>query len=236
MVPLAHLSPCLKRHLDWFGRFCRAYDHDRPTPVVQHQHRPPISCGDSGALSGFRSRFSKFEKIVSRVRGNGPRIETTGLDYNPTAGAWHDMAIDLTRDWQLHHCHHRGHQGNNIPLPTFVHHSLNKAPLQPCAFCLPLIFLSTALCWWAKNDNSNMPQNGGRKGIRPVKEYGEDGEVGHWLVRMEWRPAGWSVFLPPLIFPCTIKSRSSLLAPAHPDGPGKRAVKRLWWWLWFSQY
>jgi len=48
-----------------------------------------------------------------------------------------------------------------------------------------------------------------------------------WLVRMEWRPAGWSVCLPLLIFPCTIKSRSSLLAPAHPAGPGKRAVKRL---------
>ena len=31
-----------------------------------------------------------------------------------------------------------------------------------------------------------------------------------------------------LIFPCTIKSRSSLLALAHPGGPGKRAVKRLW--------
>jgi len=31
-----------------------------------------------------------------------------------------------------------------------------------------------------------------------------------------------------LIFPCTVKSRSSLLAPAHPGGPGKRAVKRLW--------
>jgi len=30
-----------------------------------------------------------------------------------------------------------------------------------------------------------------------------------------------------LIFPCTIKSRSSLLAPAHPGGPGKRVVKRL---------
>jgi len=26
---------------------------------------------------------------------------------------------------------------------------------------------------------------------------------------------------------CTIKSRSSLLAPAHPGGPGKRAIKRL---------
>ena len=54
-----------------------------------------------------------------------------------------------------------------------------------------------------------------------------DGGGGHWLVRMEWRPAGCSVCLPLLISPCTIKSRSSLLAPAHPGGPGKSAVKRL---------
>jgi len=33
---------------------------------------------------------------------------------------------------------------------------------------------------------------------------------------------------PLLIFPCTIKSRSSLLALAHPGRPGKRAVKQLW--------
>jgi len=38
---------------------------------------------------------------------------------------------------------------------------------------------------------------------------------------MEWRPAGWSMCLPLLIIPCTIKSRSSLLAPAHLGGPGK---------------
>jgi len=56
----------------------------------------------------------------------------------------------------------------------------------------------------------------------------EDGGGGHWLVRMEWRLARWLVCLSLLIFPCTIKSRSSLLAPAHPGGPGKRAVKRLW--------
>ena len=49
-----------------------------------------------------------------------------------------------------------------------------------------------------------------------------DGEGRHWLVWMEWHPAGRSVCLPLLIFPCTIKSRSSLLAPGHP-------VKRLWW-------
>jgi len=63
---------------------------------------------------------------------------------------------------------------------------------------------------------------GGRKGI-----WGY-GRGGHWLVRMEWCPAGWSVCLPLLIFHCTIKSRSSLLALAHPDGPRKMAVKCLW--------
>ena len=47
------------------------------------------------------------------------------------------------------------------------------------------------------------------------------GGGGHWLVRMDWRPAGWSVCLPLLIFPC-IKSRSSVLAPAHPGGHGKK--------------
>jgi len=34
-----------------------------------------------------------------------------------------------------------------------------------------------------------------------------------------------SVCLPLLIFPRTIKSRSSLLAPAHPGGPGKKGRK-----------
>jgi len=43
---------------------------------------------------------------------------------------------------------------------------------------------------------------------------GGDGGA-HWLVQMEWRTAGWSVCLPLLIFPCIIKSRSSLLALAH---------------------
>jgi len=45
-------------------------------------------------------------------------------------------------------------------------------------------------------------------------------------------PSGWSVCLPLLIFLCTIKSRSSLLAAAHPGGPRKRAVK----WLWIAVF
>ena len=59
------------------------------------------------------------------------------------------------------------------------------------------------------------------------KKYGGNGGGGRWLVQMEWRPAGWSVCLPLLISLCTIKSRSSLLAPAHLGGPGRKAVKRL---------
>jgi len=70
---------------------------------------------------------------------------------------------------------------------------------------------------------------GRQEGHPTCKKIWGDGGGRHWLVRMEWLPAGWSVCLPPLIFPCTIKSRSSLLAPAHPGGPGRRAVKRLWW-------
>jgi len=62
----------------------------------------------------------------------------------------------------------------------------------------------------------------------PAHKNRGNGGGGHWLVRMEWHPDGWSVCLPLLIFPCTIKSRSSLLAPAHPGGPEKRTVQRLW--------
>jgi len=68
---------------------------------------------------------------------------------------------------------------------------------------------------------------GSRKGIRPVKNMGDD-EGGHWSVRMEWCPAGWSLCLLVLIFPCSIKFRNCLLAPAHLGGPGKRAIKWLY--------
>jgi len=42
---------------------------------------------------------------------------------------------------------------------------------------------------------------------------------------MEWPPAGWLVSLPLLIFPCTIKSRSFFLAPAHPGWSWKKGRK-----------
>jgi len=62
---------------------------------------------------------------------------------------------------------------------------------------------------------------GWQEGHPACTKYGEDGGGGHWLVRMEWRPAGWSVCLPLLIYPDTIKSRSFILALAHLGGPRK---------------
>jgi len=75
----------------------------------------------------------------------------------------------------------------------------------------------------------------GRKGIR--RKNGGLMEGDRWLVQMEWRPPGWSVCLPLVILPSTIKSRRSfLLALALPGGPGKKAVKRLWWWWWWCAW
>jgi len=48
---------------------------------------------------------------------------------------------------------------------------------------------------------------------------------------MEWCPPGLLICLPLVILPSTTKSRRSfLLAPAHPGGARKRAVK----WLWYG--
>ena len=68
---------------------------------------------------------------------------------------------------------------------------------------------------------------GRQEGHPAYKKWG-DGGGGHYLVRMEWRPVGWSLCVPLLVFPCTVESRSSLLAPAHLGGTGKRDVKQLW--------
>jgi len=67
---------------------------------------------------------------------------------------------------------------------------------------------------------------GGRKGIHPLKKWGNDGG-GHWLVCTEWHPAGWLVHLPLLIFPCTIKSKSSVwhrLTQVVPEKKGRKTV------------
>jgi len=65
---------------------------------------------------------------------------------------------------------------------------------------------------------------GGRKGIQPVKNMG-----GWW----RWALVSLDGVVPSqmvgvcllLIFPCIMKSRNSLLAPAHLDGPRNKGHK-----------
>jgi len=61
----------------------------------------------------------------------------------------------------------------------------------------------------------------------PVKNMG-----GWWrwaLVSPDGVAPSWMVGVSASVnLPLLIKSRSSLLAPAHPGGPGKRAKKWLW--------
>jgi len=54
----------------------------------------------------------------------------------------------------------------------------------------------------------------------------EDGGDEHWLVQMEWLPAGWSVCLP-VNLPLHHKVQKFSSGTGHPDGPRKRTVKRL---------
>ena len=61
---------------------------------------------------------------------------------------------------------------------------------------------------------------GRQEGHPACKKYGEFGGGGHWLVRI----VAPSRMVGVLIFPCTIKSRSSLLAPAHPEKRCKMVV------------
>jgi len=65
----------------------------------------------------------------------------------------------------------------------------------------------------------------GRKGIRGIqREKWGIREVGHWLVRMEWCPAGLSVYLPLISLLAPSPEEAFPLAPAHPGSPRKTAM------------
>jgi len=75
----------------------------------------------------------------------------------------------------------------------------------------------------------------GRQEGHPACKKSGDGGGGHWLVWMEWRLAGWSVCLPLLVFPCTIKSEVVFWDRLNRVVPEKKRHKTLvvWWWrLW----
>ena len=52
----------------------------------------------------------------------------------------------------------------------------------------------------------------------------------HWLVRMEWHPSRWSVCLPVLIFPCTIKCGARRVLFGSPGWSRKKGCKTVVVW------
>ena len=62
-----------------------------------------------------------------------------------------------------------------------------------------------------------------------LKPLYNGGEGGHWLVRMEWRPAGWLVSTS-VNLPLHHKIQKFSSGTSSPGDPGKRAVKWLWWY------
>ena len=104
-------------------------------------------------------------------------------------------------------------------LPTYITCIITDDTVTDWKSNLLLIFCALTLLF------------GWHEGYPACKKWG-DGGGGHWLVRREWHQAGSSVCLPLLIFPWTIKSRSSLLAPVDPGGSRKKGRKTVvvWWW------
>jgi len=46
-----------------------------------------------------------------------------------------------------------------------------------------------------------------------------------------WPVKNPGAILSPVVLFCASSCLQCLLAPAHPGGPGKSAIKRLWWWF-----
>jgi len=94
-----------------------------------------------------------------------------------------------------------------------------------------LVFLQAGCsCWHPLNSVKIW-----RHIVWPISEHTNhngnegDGGGGHWLVRMEWRPAGWSVCLRLLIFPYAIKFRSFSYGTGSPGWvPEKGRQMAVW--------
>ena len=65
MVPWVHPGPQPKWHLDWFSRFCRTHDCDRPTDRLRCSvcNNRPHLCNTAMRPKMTGSSFSWFDKI-----------------------------------------------------------------------------------------------------------------------------------------------------------------------------
>jgi len=128
----------------------------------------------AGRPTGLKERLIPSSALVRYLyqpdKLEGGRRRATDPVRSLTTHIVRNAVRQIIRDWQAHHRHHGGHQGNNIPFPTFIHcSSKGKCGLLPQHYghrmkrrcnhliLLSLIFRPAALCWWApKNNNNNI--------------------------------------------------------------------------------
>jgi len=110
MVPRAHSSPYSKRHLDRFGRFCRAHGRDRPTDRQTHHATPSVAIGYCDAPNNKRlwwlwavaasactlTRSQSRTAFVNINRVNSDRSDV-GSDIINTAGRFVYVVHDGVR-------------------------------------------------------------------------------------------------------------------------------------------
>jgi len=97
----------------------------------------------------------------------------------------------------------------------------------PCGFCTVLLLVETTEDMNGITSVYHRPHHVGIWNL--LLFSGGDGGGGHWLVRLEWCPARWSVCLPLLIFPCTIKSLQKFSSGTSWPGWSWKKGRR---WLW----
>jgi len=72
---------------------------------------------------------------------------------------------------------------------------------------------------------------GRQEGHPACKKYGEDGGGGHWLVRMEWRPARWSVSAS-VNLPLHHKVQKFSSGTSSPGWSRKKGHGVVWWCIY----
>jgi len=113
-------------------------DNKRPdgTTLAKGQRKPmawDVTVPDTYAESHIGSTATKPGAAAHKTAQNKidkySKLASTHIFYPfaiETAGTWHEMAIELTRDWQAYHHYHGRHPGDNIPVPTPFHGSAKR--------------------------------------------------------------------------------------------------------------
>jgi len=165
--------------------------------VKCNHHNANVLCTQSWvwyAHMGTWQNTHQFNRPAAQTKHNEQKTQKTKPNKTKpllnchTAHTWHLIKKQIWSFHNIKHCCTLWPQCTGRTMPETSHH-----PKQ-------LYFINTIKF----SSFSALTLLVRRQEGHPVCKKWRDGGGGHWLVRMEWRPAGWSMCLPLLNFPCTI--------------------------------